>query len=83
MKLRGGDRTPTTPSSDRHSDLKEFVGGLFPDATLEESFADRLMFSVPQHAVTSLAECFSQLEKGELFTHTEVSNQFPSVLRAN
>ncbi|GFG35680.1 hypothetical protein Cfor_11467 [Coptotermes formosanus] len=68
MKLRGGDRTPTTPSSDRHSDLKEFVAGLFPDATLEESFADRLMFSVPQHAVTSLAECFSQLEtaKSEL-----------------
>ncbi|XP_021921419.1 ATP-binding cassette sub-family A member 5-like [Zootermopsis nevadensis] len=68
MKLRGGDRTPTTPSSDRHCDLKEFVAGLFPDATLEESFADRLMFSVPQHAVTSLAECFSQLEtaKSEL-----------------
>ncbi|KAJ4426611.1 hypothetical protein ANN_26409 [Periplaneta americana] len=65
MKLRGGDRTPTTPSSDRHSDLKEFVAGLFPDATLEESFADRLMFSVPQHAVTSLAECFSQLEKAK------------------
>ena len=64
MKVRGGDRTPTTPSSDRHSDLKEFVAGLFPDATLEESFADRLMFSVPQHAVTSLAECFSQLEIG-------------------
>nr|CAD7607020.1 unnamed protein product [Timema genevievae] len=64
MKLRGGDRTPTTPSSDRHADLKEFVAGLFPDATLEESFADRLVFSVPQHAVTSLAECFSQLEKG-------------------
>nr|CAD7408080.1 unnamed protein product [Timema cristinae] len=63
MKLRGGDRTPTTPSSDRHADLKEFVAGLFPDATLEESFADRLVFSVPQHAVTSLAECFSQLEK--------------------
>ncbi|PSN57079.1 ATP-binding cassette sub-family A member 5 [Blattella germanica] len=64
-ELRGGDRTPTTPSSDRHSDLKEFVGGLFPDANLEESFADRLMFSVPQHAVTSLAECFSQLEKAK------------------
>lgn len=65
MKLKGGDRTPTTPSSDSHSDLKEFVAGLFPDATLEESFADRLMFSVPQHAVTSLAKCFLQLETGK------------------
>ncbi|XP_049766661.1 cholesterol transporter ABCA5-like isoform X1 [Schistocerca cancellata] len=65
MKLRGGDRTPTTPSSDRHSDLREFVNGLFPDASLEESFADRLVFSVPQHAVTSLAECFTQLEKAK------------------
>lgn len=69
MKVRGGDRTPTTPSSDRHSDLKEFVAGLFPDATLEESFADRLMFSVPQHAVTSLAECFSQLEIGNCINY--------------
>jgi ATP-binding cassette subfamily A (ABC1) protein 5 len=77
MKLRGGDRTPTTPSSDRHCDLKEFVAGLFPDATLEESFADRLMFSVPQHAVTSLAECFSQLETGK-FMHEYIMLIFHS-----
>lgn len=76
MKLRGGDRTPTTPSSDRHCDLKEFVAGLFPDATLEESFADRLMFSVPQHAVTSLAECFSQLETGKSYACTYVNLSF-------
>lgn len=65
MKLLGGDCTPTTPSGDRIAGLKEFVAGLFPDATLEESFADRLVFAVPQHAVNSLAECFTQLEKGE------------------
>lgn len=65
MKLLGGDCTPTTPSGDRIATLKEFVAGLFPDATLEESFADRLVFAVPQHAVNSLAECFMQLEKGE------------------
>lgn len=65
MKLRGGDRTPTTPGSNRTDDLKDFVGELFPDAVLEESFADRLVFSVSQQAVTSLAECFSKLEKGK------------------
>lgn len=65
MKLSGGDCTPTTPSGDRLSALKEFVDGLFPDATLEESFADRLVFAVPQHAVNSLAECFMQLEKAK------------------
>lgn len=68
MKLQGGDCTPTTPSGDRITGLKEFVAGLFPDATLEESFADRLVFAVPQHAVNSLAECFTQLEKGEKTT---------------
>ncbi|KYQ59358.1 ATP-binding cassette sub-family A member 5 [Trachymyrmex zeteki] len=66
MKLLGGDCTPTTPSGDRIAGLKEFVAGLFPDATLEESFADRLVFAVPQHSVTSLAECFTQLEKAKL-----------------
>lgn len=65
MKLLGGDCTPTTPSGDRVASLKDFVAGLFPDATLEESFADRLVFAVPQNAVNSLAECFSQLEKGK------------------
>ncbi|XP_032674925.1 ATP-binding cassette sub-family A member 5-like isoform X2 [Odontomachus brunneus] len=66
MKLLGGDCTPTTPSGDRVASLKEFVAGLFPDATLEESFADRLVFAVPQNAVNSLAECFTQLEKAKL-----------------
>lgn len=66
IKLLGGDSTPTTPSCDRITGLKEFVAGLFSDATVEESFIDRLVFSVPQHAVHSLAECFTQLEKAKL-----------------
>lgn len=67
IKLLGGDSTPTTPSCDRMTGLKEFVAGLFSDATVEENFVDRLVFSVPQHAVHSLAECFTQLEKGNFF----------------
>lgn len=50
----------------RSAVLRQFVVDLFPDACLEESFADRLVYSVPQHAVSSLAECFHQLERGEL-----------------
>lgn len=64
MKLLGGDCTPTTPSGNRVSILSDFVTGMFADATLEESFADRLVFSVPQQSVHSLAECFTALEKG-------------------
>lgn len=64
MKLTGGDRTPTSASVDKLKELKEFVSGLFPDASLQESFADRLVFSVPQQSVPSLANCFSELEKG-------------------
>ncbi|XP_017782555.1 PREDICTED: ATP-binding cassette sub-family A member 5-like [Nicrophorus vespilloides] len=62
MKHRGGDKTPT---NDRHTELKEFVNSLFPEATLQESFADRLVFSVPQQSVPSLANCFTQLEKAK------------------
>lgn len=64
--------TTTTKTShnqiDRVQALRNFVVDLFPDACLEESFADRLVYSVPQHAVSSLAQCFSSLEKGNLTT---------------
>lgn len=70
MKLRGGDSTPTSTSGDRPTELREFVSGLFPDAQLQESFADRLVFSVPQRSVPSLANCFTQLEKGECLRMT-------------
>ncbi|KAJ8921257.1 hypothetical protein NQ315_013729 [Exocentrus adspersus] len=65
MKLRGGDSTPTSDSGDKHNELREFVSALFIDATLQESFADRLVFSVPQQSVPSLANCFMQLEKAK------------------
>ncbi|KAK4878287.1 hypothetical protein RN001_010793 [Aquatica leii] len=63
MKLKGGDRTPTSSSVDRLKSLKQFVYGLFSSAVLQESFIDRLVFSVPQQSVPSLANCFSQLEQ--------------------
>uniref|UniRef100_A0A0U9HSF2 Putative ABCA protein n=1 Tax=Chrysomela populi TaxID=154003 RepID=A0A0U9HSF2_CHRPP len=66
MKLGGEESTPTTEGGDRHARLREFVFGLFPDAAHLESFADRLVFSVPQHSVPSLADCFSQLEKAKV-----------------
>ncbi|KAJ8972472.1 hypothetical protein NQ317_016605 [Molorchus minor] len=66
MKLKGGDSTPTSDSGDRHIELRDFVIGLFPDATLQETFADRLVFSVPQQSVPSLANCFMQLEKAKI-----------------
>lgn len=50
---------------ERTQALRLFVSNLFPDAILEESFADRLVYSVPQHAVSSLADCFSKLEKAK------------------
>ena len=53
---------------DRVQALRNFVVDLFPDACIEEIFADRLVYSVPQHAVSSLAQCFSSLEKGKYLT---------------
>ncbi|GBP64666.1 Mitochondrial fission process protein 1 [Eumeta japonica] len=44
----------------------EAVASLFPSAVLEESFAERLVFSVLQSAVSSLARCFQQIEDGEM-----------------
>ncbi|XP_063368836.1 cholesterol transporter ABCA5-like [Cydia amplana] len=41
------------------------VNQLFPAAVLEENFADRLVFSVPQSSVSSLARCFQQIEEAK------------------
>ncbi|CAH2093422.1 unnamed protein product [Euphydryas editha] len=63
-----------TPSVRLHHQRTESGGGasaeaaialvaqLFPAAVLEESFAERLVFSVPQSSVSSLASCFQQIE---------------------
>jgi ATP-binding cassette subfamily A (ABC1) protein 5 len=77
IKLKAGDSTPTTPACPhRLTSPKQFVSNLFPTAVLEESFADRLVFSVPQQAVTSLAFCFTQLERGKKNYHTFVFFSF-------
>ncbi|CAB3246103.1 unnamed protein product [Arctia plantaginis] len=64
-----------TPPSARHNHQRtESSGGanaeaaialvaqLFPSAILEENFSERLVFSVPQSSVSSLARCFQQIE---------------------
>ncbi|XP_059054824.1 cholesterol transporter ABCA5-like [Achroia grisella] len=63
-----------TPPSRPHHHRTESGGGasadaaialvaqLFPAAVLEENFAERLVFSVPQSSVSSLASCFQQIE---------------------
>lgn len=44
---------------------QDFVRELFPDSVVEESFGDRIISSIPQHNVNSLAQCFESLEKGK------------------
>ncbi|KAK9876012.1 hypothetical protein WA026_011128 [Henosepilachna vigintioctopunctata] len=66
IKLKGGDSTPTSTSGDKVGDLKEFISNSFHDAALQECFADRLVFSVPQSSVPSLAKCFSNLERAKI-----------------
>lgn len=61
--INSGDGTPPAGNHDYLS-AREYVEQMFPDATIQESFADRLVYSVPQQSVTSLAQCFKQLEKG-------------------
>lgn len=45
--------------------VKRFVNDVFPACTLEETFSDHLVFSIPQSSVPSLARCFTELEEGE------------------
>ncbi|XP_045466962.1 cholesterol transporter ABCA5-like [Harmonia axyridis] len=66
IKLRGGDSTPTSTTGDKDNELRDFVSNLFQDANLLESFGDRLVFSVPQSSVPSLAKCFTSLEKAKI-----------------
>ncbi|KAI2474180.1 ATP binding cassette (ABC) transporter subfamily A member, partial [Diabrotica virgifera virgifera] len=46
-------------------ELENYVFHLFPNAVLQETFGDRLIFSVPQQSVPSLANCFRSLEDGK------------------
>uniref|UniRef100_A0AAR5Q584 ABC transporter domain-containing protein n=1 Tax=Dendroctonus ponderosae TaxID=77166 RepID=A0AAR5Q584_DENPD len=66
LKVRVKEATPLANSGDRHREVIDFVAELFPNSSLEEVFVDRLVFSVPQHSVPSLAKCFMQLEKARI-----------------
>ncbi|XP_026331721.1 ATP-binding cassette sub-family A member 5-like, partial [Hyposmocoma kahamanoa] len=55
-------RTESTGGGPSTEAAIALVGQLFPSAILEENFADRLVFSVPQSSVSSLARCFQQIE---------------------
>lgn len=46
-------------------ECRNFIYELFPDAKVEESFGDRMVCSIPQNNVSSLAQSFESLERGE------------------
>ena len=50
--------------AEKEEKIKDFVNAVFPLATLEETFTDHLVFSIPQSSVKSLAHCFSTIENG-------------------
>lgn len=43
--------------------LTAFIARLFPSATVQESFEDRVIFNVAQESIVSLAYTFESLEK--------------------
>ncbi|XP_072383028.1 cholesterol transporter ABCA5-like [Diabrotica undecimpunctata] len=51
-----------TDLNQKLKELENYVFSLFPNAVLQETFGDRLIFSVPQQSVPSLANCFRSLE---------------------
>mgnify|MGYP003402416802 FL=1 len=74
IKLKHLDALHTSSSFDNiqlqaKKECKSFVFEMFPDAKVEESFGDRIVCSIPQHNVSSLAQCFEKLEKGENSWH--------------
>jgi hypothetical protein len=70
VKLKHLDALHTSSSFDNiqvqaKKECKNFVYEMFPDAKIEESFGDRIVCSIPQDNVSSLAQCFEKLERGE------------------
>uniref|UniRef100_T1JC73 ABC transporter domain-containing protein n=1 Tax=Strigamia maritima TaxID=126957 RepID=T1JC73_STRMM len=47
-------------------DFQQFIKDLFPQAIMQESFANHFKYSIPQSTVSSLAEVFSNLEAAKL-----------------
>lgn len=63
MKLK--DMSSTKTVSERHDGVLSYVSNLFKDSKLVESFSDRLVFEIPQKDVSSVAQCFRNLEKAK------------------
>ncbi|KAI5722388.1 hypothetical protein M8J76_007632 [Diaphorina citri] len=58
----------SAPQNSKAAQIKHLVSRLFQNhANVEEEFVDRIVFSVPQDSVTSLADTFVALEKEEEF----------------
>lgn len=63
MKLK--DLSSVKTVSERHQGVIAYVKNLFNDSKLVESFSDRLVFEIPQKDVSSVAQCFRNLEKAK------------------
>ncbi|RZF33664.1 hypothetical protein LSTR_LSTR007042 [Laodelphax striatellus] len=64
IKLKGGEHIILS-LLERQDMMKKFVLDLFSQAALEECFEERMIFSVPQAGVSSLADCFKKLEEAK------------------
>lgn len=68
-------------SSDRLAEQKanadriRRINSLFPSAVVQESFEDRVIFSVAQESIISLAHTFESLEKGSSHWFHSSENQ--------
>ncbi|XP_026281728.1 cholesterol transporter ABCA5 isoform X3 [Frankliniella occidentalis] len=63
MKLK--DLSSIKTVSERHEGVLAYVTNLFKDSKIVESFSDRLVFEIPQKDVSSVAQCFRNLEKAK------------------
>jgi len=61
-------------SFEKEQKIKQFVYKVFPMATLEETFSEHLVYSIPQSSVKSLAFCFTEIEEGKQITLDMESN---------
>ena len=56
-----------TSRVERKQGLTAFITNIFSSAKIQESFEDRIIFSIAQDNVTSLADTFKSLEEGYNF----------------
>lgn len=48
-------------------EFQDMIKDTFPNAVMDEQFGERVVYKIPQTDITSLAGCFSMLEKGKRF----------------